>query len=408
MRNSVKVFVAVSFVGGVTAMLLHFTKKKKQQFLEDKIKAVSEQSKEQPFASPAKDSQNKYSAVQIQEDDLHAVDTATDSQSIIPGIAIKFNYNDNAQNISETFFKLEFTPRKASTEPEIVETSILRHVNNPTGARLEKMIHPTDLEKVISICKLTPTKNIDFVSSANGRNLFAIGYSDKKAIKTSAVKKRDPVTKEPIEYYTTPAHNVLWIVSFGTPYDKRPHETAALAALNDVTFKNVAKRLLAAETGGALDLGSNTAFVSDLQKTALLGMLMYRKKRKTDRGRVSGDVTFKSVIDGDENTTAWSKANSFVCLYKGYSQDCAKDGIAPNLLPEIPMSSTIDSRFDSFMKEKFWQLPNLADSGPTSFVHYKNVSAIAPWLGKTESATKTPDAFFRHRNVLVDRAGEVI
>lgn len=395
-----KAIAAILAVAATGSLIFYFNRKKKNNTSKTKNLSITNSEDNSGILNPE--------AFSISDLQLSAPDGASDFSAVIPCAVIKFIYDENAQNVDEEFYEVNFTPRTAASDPSSVSGSVLENVNNPTGDRLNNMIHPSDLQQVIQLCDLTPTNNLDFVRSPNGRNLFVVGYSEEKNIKTSV---KIPNTQT---YITTPAHNILWAISFGVPFDKRPYLAQNLAALNDNTFLDVAQRLLVAETGKALNRGASTKFVSDVQKAALLSMLLYRKKRKIERGRVTGPITFESVISGPNNSALWSEAPSFICLYKGYPPKFVLTTEAAKALPikEVPVESI--EPFNTLMRDIFWQMPNFAEDGPSSFVHYKELDTVPSWIGNTESATKNANAYFRHRNVIrigdaliVDRAGEL-
>jgi len=360
--------------------------------------------------------------VEIAEDDLFVSDTNTEKPATLPGVVIRFDYDNNAQNTGNTFFNLGFTPTTANKEPSDIDFKKdpwkqLSDVKNLTDARLEKMISPTELKKIVQKCDLTPTKNLSVVQSPNRKNIFLIGFSNKLNIQLGAGG-------------TTPAYNILWAISFGVPFDRRPHKQASLNDLEDSTFSNVAVRTLMAETGGKLKLGALTPFVSDVQKAAILSALKTRKNRKVDRGIAPTPVTFETVIKSDDKkptrakedkdrsndrTSKWAFDIPFHCFYSGrLDHKCATTFAEALLLSEEAVPEAAKKEFDRFFEQKYWQLPDFVENGGTHLFHYKTKLAPPDWLSSTSSHVKDEDSYFHHRHpirigngILIDRSQEM-
>ena len=414
MRRRTKILAAVA-ASSILAFVYFRTKKRKQAAVEDDTQTLSIES---TTAAPLVRIPNP---TKISQDSLYQSDSDTENNPFLPGVVIKFEYNERKQNIGESFFELPFTPTTADKEKSKIDFKknpwdILSKVNNLKGERLSNMISPTELLQIINKCGLQQTKNISIVSSHNKKNKFIVGYSDSINITTGNKK-------------TTPAHNILWAISFGVPYDKRPHTAEALASLEDDTFEDVALRTLLAETGGSLSLGAETQFISDNQKAAILACLITRKNRKKERGRAVEPVTFKTVIkskdlkptraqnplDLSNDTTAkWAVDIAFHCLYSGRpNHKCVttfKDALK---LDELPVPEKAEKKFKQFFERTFWQMPNFIENGPGHLFHYRHNLPLPPWLSSTSSYVKDEDAYFHHRHpirigngIFVDRSQE--
>jgi len=342
-------------IGGFGGMLYLIFKSKKA--------SANQRNSDEPMFTPRRSNPVKLSFI----DDYSKLQDA-------PGFFIKLGKDQYYQEMGY----LNFTPRtnnmglnlETSDDRQFLDDPVehyrKNYVENSLNCHdIDYMLHVNDfalLKQYGVIPEDALYENHTLISSNDGKNIFAVGYSEPFDIKTN----RDDLT----------VISPLWAVSCYRKFQSNTGKPDFMSESVYKKFLNVAFHTLYAEFM-LTNRGENgchpnqTQLYCDLERAGILNCLINRyeiKKEKFDES-----ITYASPIYGPGQQ--WNKGSTFMDAY------------------ERKKHKNVKARFDSFIgSTRFWPMPNFVDFA-THFIH--------PW-SMSKKRSKNP-AFIKKANPYLNK-----
>ena len=306
----------------------------------------------------------------------------------VPAIGMLYNKDNNDFDL----YKLNYTPRRASTPHNELKNNDLYYLSDPNEvpieftkvSNLDQMIHPNDY-RILQLKGLIPMnfplERVAYVKSANGKNDFVVGYSEEENITLKSGN-------------TFKGVHHMWVVSFGQNFNTDSQAPSSFT--NESEFKETAQRVLLAEyllsrpnEGCARGMGHNMCAA---EKNAILGILLERYKVRKAKKKPKS-LTYEQVV---MNPQSWNDGGVFQSSYRGYPVGDPDYGKSTKK-PISQFNSIWSTNFNNHYENDFWHMPSLGLSA-THFIHHKALNSAPrfittegePLSSQNEYAAKKP------------------
>lgn len=314
--------------------------------------------------------------------------------SRIPAMFMSYDSAKNDMDIKA----LNFTPRKMSALPDEREYSDISILTNPntipdefTGFDANLMIHPNDyrlLQMYGIIPSNFPISRTQYTKSLNGENEFIVGYSEPTNDQVASGKKFKSVKP-------------LWAVSIGKNFNSSSNPSDGINNLAE--FYETAMRMLAAEwelsnvgVNGCLpNIGRR---LCDLERAALVGIMMRRREIRDEKRKESG--TYEDIAYANRGQT-WNRGATYLVGFNGYPGESEVKAYRDKANRQKFENKNIKKRFEDYVSKYMWHMPLLGGTGITHFGHPGTLKHVPDFLKIFNPHASDPKGYVNRRAVRI-------
>lgn len=289
--------------------------------------------------------------------------------------AIAMLYNSDKDDLD--FYKINYTPRRATTPHNELDNNDLYYLTNPNEIpkefqdweKKDQMMHPNDY-KILQLKGLIPMNfpldRVAYVKSADGKNEFIVGFSNEKDVSVRSGKTFKAVVP-------------LWAVSFGQDFNTDSEAPDFIE--DEAEFKETLERTLLGEymlsrSAEGCEAGTNHNMCA-AEKNAIMGIILERYKTRKAKRKLKS-LTFEDVIMKPQT---WNEGATFQSAYKGYPKGVP--GYETWRTEERKKIEDFDPKWRRNFKihydNDFWHLPSLALNA-THYIHQKSMASIPDFI----------------------------